>query len=330
MKKYKITIPILLIIVIANGCSNAKNTKRNNDYTSPIMGEPAVITNNATNESSAITVTLSPEQTRQEAQVTTVPGNGEMQNNETKEYKTYTWEEIDDMIENRDDITDPLVESYIYWMHELDKEFSPLNLIMAAKYGSIGGAAFFRKEDRAGNGYTDWNKITPNASKYFNEYPYIPIVHAMTFDYVQVTALVQPIGDEYQEFYSVMNETRNSEDEVEFLKGLYDLGYYAVDVYVDDKLLEDREIPCNGIKLYEGYGTTLDEIYDNMTEMPEDSGLAEYLSKYNRQVNLSKQLMNKEWNLFLFDKRDTQPAIIEVHIGTYQPNGCVVLMQSIE
>lgn len=250
-------------------------------------------------------------------------------NSDTKDLKSYTWEEINKMTEDRYDITDPLVDQYLYWMHELDKEYSLKNLLMAANYRNIADTFHFIKEGMAGKGYTDWKKETPNAVQYMKSQSYIPIVCGITGDFITITAIVQPIGDEYKEFYNLMNETRNQQNEVEFLKGLNELGYYAVDIYVDDLLLSDREIPCNGIKIYEDYSIDLEEKFYNLMEMPNDDALMEYLKKYNRNVNFSKNLNNKEWNLFIFNKRNNQPANISLFIRTYSTKGGLGLKQRV-
>lgn len=328
MKKYIKVVSILLMFMVVNGCSVEQTTIDDNEKITAIPTEPAETIDTDTLEIPSAIITISPEP-NQEVSITAIPANEEIKDSEIKEYKTYTWYEIDELIYDMDDLTDPLVEEYIYWMHELDKEYSPKNLIMAYKYRNIAGAFFFNKEAHKGDGHTDWSKVTPNAQKYMRENNYVPIIYEMTSDFIQLTAIVQPIGDEYKEFYSLINETRNSEKEVEFLKGLEELGYYAVDVYIDDILLGDREIPCNGIRLYEGYYTDLKEVYDNITEIPEDDDLKEYLSIYDRQVNIGKQLNNKEWNLFLFNKRDTQPASISLHIRTYELKGGIGLEQRV-
>ncbi|MDD4592366.1 MAG: hypothetical protein PHG06_18350, partial [Parabacteroides sp.] len=142
------------------------------------------------------------------------------------EYKSYTWQELDKLITERINLLDPLAREYIYWMHELNKEYTPKNLIMAVKYKNIGGAHFFNKEEIAGNGHTDWNKITPNAIQYMRGKTFIPIVSEMTGDYILLTAILQPIRDECSDYYGLMNEIRDTDDEIEFLKRLSDLGYY--------------------------------------------------------------------------------------------------------
>ncbi|MGI6085434.1 MAG: hypothetical protein ACOYIF_08310 [Acetivibrionales bacterium] len=321
-------IILLLFMVLLTGCTGRGSVIDNS--ASPVATEttekPGLNINTSTPQPSS---SLSPEPTVTETpSVMETPTEVPAPSSDTKELRTYTLEEIDKMIEDRNDITDPLVEQYIYWMHELDREYTPKNLIMAVKYRNIGGMYFFRKEAMAGKGYTDWEKETPNAVQYMKRQPYIPIVSEITADFILITAIVQPVGDdEYKEFYDLMNETRNLQNEVEFLKGLNELGYYAVDIHVDDLLLSDREIPCNGIKMYEEYAIDLEERFDNLTEMPNNDALIDYLKKYNRNINFSKQLKNKEWNLFLFNKRSNQPANISLYIRTHNTKGGLGLRQ---
>ncbi|MGI6084925.1 MAG: hypothetical protein ACOYIF_05705 [Acetivibrionales bacterium] len=324
----KIMIFMLLVVFLCgcNGRSQNIDNKKMNPAATETTEKPDSDINTSTSQPS-LSSTPEPVVSKTPYVLATPTEDSEL-NSDTKDLRTYTLEEIDKMIEDRNDITDPLVEQYIYWMHELDREYTPKNLIMAAKYRNIGGVYFFRKEAVAENGYTDWEKETPNAVQYMKRQPYIPIVSEITADFILITAIVQPIGDdEYKEFYDLMNETRNLQNEVEFLKGLNELGYYAVDIYVDDLLLSDREIPCNGIKMYEEYAIDLEERFDNLTEMPNDDALIDYLKKYNRNINFSKQLKNKEWNLFLFNKRNNQPANISLYIRTHNTKGGLGLRQ---
>jgi hypothetical protein len=241
----------------------------------------------------------------------------------TEQYKTYTKDEINDVMNaKQNDIADPLINDYFYWMHQLDGEAIPKNFIMAFIYNQLAGYFLYDRETKENEIYTDWEVETPNAYNYMqNVYHITPIPACMTRDCVKMVSVVQPIGDEYKDFYEVMNEIRGSNDEVEFLQGLNDLGYYAVDIYVEDMLELDRRIPCNGIKLYNTDATNTTEIFDNISKMPEDDQLQDYLNKFNRQANFSNELQNKEWNLFLFAMRDMQPSIISVYIRTYETKG---------
>lgn len=169
----------------------------------------------------------------------------------------------------------------------------------------------------------DWQQNTQDATKYIDNVPeYSAIYSGISLDDIHFVALSQPISEESQKYSDVVNKISDKQNEMDFLKGFSNIansnGYCALDVYVDDLLCLNRKISLDGIKFtVDGRINIEYDQMENISINPNDSGLNSYLKKYNREVNYTKELKNKAWNLFLFKKRESLPYSILINLKTY-------------
>lgn len=233
-------------------------------------------------------------------------------------YKIYSGVEIDSIRKEKEDaIARKSLEEYKNVMLKLQRQFSYYDLTIASiKKNMIQN---FWYEDNAFN----WQQNTIDATKYVDNIPeYSPIYSGISLDDIHFIALSQPTRKESQKYSDVVNKIIGEKNETDFLSGFNNLanskGYYALDIYVDDLLCLDRRISIDGIKFtLDGSIDIKNKQMENLSISTNDISLNNYLKKYNREVNYSKELKNKSWNLFLFKKRELQPYSILISLKTY-------------
>jgi hypothetical protein len=202
-------------------------------------------------------------------------------------------------------------------MYELEDNLTSYNLAIARIKSVLGGMLFSFQEE-----IPNFEQLTPNAYKALRNIPdYYPIYSSVSLDYINFIAILQPISEESIEYKVLVNEISGDESEWDFLKGLNEFteskGYYAIDLYVEDMIASDRLLNFKGIRLNDSDSLVIEAPRENITECLNDSKLNDYLQMNQRQVNYGSELKNKEWNLFLFEKRDVQPRGIILDLKTY-------------
>ena len=232
--------------------------------------------------------------------------------------KVYTDKEIEKLISDKFENIDIIaMKEYKDFMYLLENNFSYYNLCIASINACLGEMVFSTQDE-----IPNFEELTPKAFKALRTLTeYSPVYSSVSLDYIKFIALTQPISDKSKEFKDAVNELRNDEKEWEFLKGFNKLteekGYYAIDLYVEDMLADNRILKFKGIRLNDRDSLVLEAEKENITESINDPEIVEYLKKYNRRVNYSDEFQNKQWNLFLFKKRDVQPKGIILELKTY-------------
>jgi hypothetical protein len=232
--------------------------------------------------------------------------------------KVYSSLEIDDIRKEKEEsIAKNTLEEFKQAMTDLQKQFSYYDLTIASIKNKM--IQNFWYEDNA----FEWQQDMQDAIKYVDNIPeYSPIYSGISVDDISFLVLSQPLNKESQKYEDVINKISGNSNEMEFLTGINTIannnGYYAIDIYVDDLLCLDRKIEIDGIRFtLDGSIDIEDNQFENLRIQPDDIELEEYLNKYNREINYSKELKNKSWNLILFNKKELQPYSIVIRCRTY-------------
>ena len=242
------------------------------------------------------------------------------QNTADNNLRIYNRDEIEKILDNKEKSIMSIIKiEYKESMYRLEEELTCYNKVIAAINYNIGGFHYYLYKD---NNEPIWSTETPRAYEYIKNRPEFPMVYSgISNDYIKVIVILQPIYEEHSQYKEVVNDMRGNEKEYEFINGLRSImgskGYYAVDIYVEDLLELNRELSFDRIVLLDDWEDYNVEEKRNLSKNQNDAELEKYLKHYQREVNYSNSLNNKEWNLFLFQKTEQQPYNICIGLTTF-------------
>ncbi|MEC0212790.1 hypothetical protein [Paenibacillus ehimensis] len=129
---------------------------------------------------------------------------------------------------------------------------------------------------------------------------------------VHFIALTHPVTKKQQVYKEAVNKLRGLENEFDFLSDVVmrtdsrssETSYFAVDVFAEDLLGENKEITIKGVSI------PFKKSRSNNISNPNDKRLNESMSIYGREVSNNLIIPNLKWNIFLFDGDTATDEII--------------------
>ena len=218
-----------------------------------------------------------------------------------------------------DKLTPLLISDFKVGINNLENNFSPLNLVMA-KIKALPMLILNFADDDAD--FFMKKKELLNNEKLLNA----PIYSCITFDGVVLVGITPQINHESEEFVDSANQIACNSNEMAMLDEIKEkTDYFPVDIYALDLIGTFDKIPIDWLNLssektniprFNGRNQNFDSI--DVTALNADKKLTDILKKYNRIA--SREVVNKQWNLFLFKKPSFQTKAITISYENFTEN----------
>lgn len=211
---------------------------------------------------------------------------------------------------NRDELLRSWKEQYEGYIEKIDKgESSYYDYVMASDRAN--GLMLLSLEDSIQD-----EQLTLKQEELKQELIESPILNGYTSKGIHFVAIVQPVTISVTDLYKdAIHTVRGDNQEIELFDTLdsfsykSETGYFAIDLFVEDLLGNSKQHSLN---------VTIQD--DNSEYFPLESpyyeGELDYLvSTYHRAAPFNKNVMDRDWQLFLFETSMNQPKVIVDYDG---------------